>query len=228
MALHTGPAAQVTSGGSGAWWDKDWVTGFYKQAREGPQWLGYQGFRGDEVADTRVHGGVEKAVCVYPSEHYAYWNEVPDLAGLPTGAFGENLTTRGLLEEEVCIGDIFAVGEALVQVSQPRQPCWKLARRWQVKDLAAQVERNGRTGFYFRVLRHGAVAAGDGIELRERPHAEWTLARCNRVMHQREGGAEADRALAECPALSGSWKDGLWSRGRVREGDAFARREQPK
>ena len=228
LALQTGSAADVKSGGSGEWWDKDWRTGFYKQPREGPQWLGYQGFRGDEQADTRYHGGVDKAVCVYPSEHYAFWNGVDGLDGLPTGAFGENLTTRGLIEDEVCIGDLFEVGSAIVQVSQPRQPCWKLARRWRVKDLAAQVERNGRTGFYFRVLRHGEVAAGDSFQLRERPHPEWTLARCNRIMHQREGGAEADRALAECPALSGSWKDGLWSRGRAKEPDSSARHEPPK
>ncbi|MCW1886177.1 MOSC domain-containing protein [Luteolibacter flavescens] len=228
LALHYGPATDVPGGGSGEWWDKDWRTGFYKVAHEGPQWLGYLGFRGDEVADTRVHGGVDKAVCVYPSEHYAHWNTIEDLEGLPTGAFGENLTTRGLVEEEVCIGDTFAIGTAIVQVSQPRQPCWKLARRWHVKDLAVQVERNGRTGFYFRVLRHGEVAAGDAFQLQERPHPEWTLARCNRIMHQREGGPDAARALAGCPALSASWKDGLWNRGRAKEADPAARREQPK
>ena len=147
----------VTPQGSGEWWDKEWRTGFHKEAREGPCWLGYQGFRGDEVADTRYHGGVDKAVCVYPAEHYPFWNGVPGMAAAGPGGFGENLTTEGLLEEEVCIGDIHALGEALVQVSQPRQPCWKLARRWRVKDLALQVERTGRTGFYFRVLRHGEV-----------------------------------------------------------------------
>ncbi|HEY1122544.1 MAG TPA: MOSC domain-containing protein [Haloferula sp.] len=227
VALHYGPAKDVVSEGSGAWWDKDWRTGFYKVPHEGPQWLGYQGFRGDEQADMRYHGGVDKAVCVYPFEHYDFWNGVEGLDGLPTGAFGENLTTRGLIEDEVCVGDVYEVGSAIVQVSQPRQPCWKLARRWHVKDLAAQVERNGRTGFYFRVLWHGEVSAGDAFHLRERPFAEWTLARCNRIMHQREGGAEADQALAQCPALSGSWKDGLWNRGRARGSDPSARRDQP-
>ena len=116
VALHFGPAVDVVSDGSGEWWDKDWRTGFYKVPHEGPQWLGYQGFRGDEVADTRYHGGVDKAVCVYPSEHYDFWNAHPDLEGLTTGAFGENLTTRGLLEEEVCVGDVLEVGSAIVQV----------------------------------------------------------------------------------------------------------------
>jgi MOSC domain-containing protein YiiM len=227
LALHTAPARDIASQGSGEWWDKEWRTGFYKRAQEGPQWLGYQGFRGDEVADTRFHGGVDKAVCVYATEHYPYWEQVPGMEEVAMGAFGENLSLKGLTEEEACIGDIYAVGEALVQVSQPRQPCWKLARRWRVKDLAVQVERNGKTGFYFRVLRHGHVQAGDRLELRERPWPQWRISRCNGIMHHREGGAEAARELSACPELSGSWKDGLWAWSQARGRDADARREQP-
>jgi MOSC domain-containing protein YiiM len=227
LALHTAPARDIVSGGSGEWWDKDWRTGFHKRSQEGPQWLGYQGFRGDEVADTRYHGGVDKAVCVYATEHYPYWEQVPGMEEVAMGAFGENLSTEGLTEEAACIGDIYAVGEALVQVSQPRQPCWKLARRWRVKDLAAQVERNGMTGFYFRVLRHGHVQAGDRLELQARSWPEWTIVRCNRIMHHTEGGADAARELSQCPELSGSWKDGLWLMSQSRERERGARRDQP-
>jgi len=227
IALHTAPAREIPAEGSGAWWDKEWRTAFIKDAQEGPRWLGYEGFRGDEVADTRFHGGVDKAVCVYSSEHYPFWQGVAGLAGMSPGAFGENLTTQGLLEDTVSIGDIYALGEALVQVSQPRQPCWKLARRWRVKDLALQVERNGKTGYYFRVLRHGPVQSGDVFSLVEQPFPQWTIAACNSIMHHEEGGLHAARELSECPALSGSWKDGLWARVQSRERNAAARREQP-
>ena len=227
VALHTGAAADRPVEGSGEWWDKEWRTGFYKQPQEGARWLGYQGFRGDEVADTRFHGGVDKAVCVYPAEHYPYWNGIDEMAGAGAGGFGENLTTEGLLEDEICIGDVYQLGEAVVQVSQPRQPCWKLGRRWRIKDLAVQVERTGRTGFYFRVLIHGHVKPGDRFELVSRPQPSWTISRCNALMHHDRGDVEAAKALASCPELSGSWKDGLWARAQSRERDAAARRDQP-
>lgn len=211
-ALHIGMAREVVGEGSGAWWDKPWRTGFHKQPVEGPCWLGYQGFAGDEQADRAVHGGVDKAVCVYPSEHYPFWRESLALPGMPLGAFGENLTTQGLLESNVCIGDIFVLGETRVQITQPRQPCWKLARRWRIKNLALRVEQTGYTGFYFRVLRHGQVRAGDTLTLESRPHAEWTILRCNQIMHHEPQDIDGAAGLATVDPLSGSWKDRLWSR----------------
>ena len=222
-ALHLGKAREIPAAGSGEWWDKAWHTGFLKSPAEGDHWLGYEGFRGDEQADRRYHGGSEKAVCVYPAEHYPYWRETLVLPEMGHGAFGENLTISGLVENDVCIGDIFALGGALVQVSQPRQPCWKLARRWRVKDLAAQVERTGFTGYYFRVPRHGPVQAGDVLTLKERPFPEWSIRRCNEIMHHDTGNREAAAALAECPLLSASWKDGLWARSQRRTPDEGAR-----
>lgn len=227
LSLHTGSSADISGQGSGEWWDKEWRTGMYKQSRSGPEWLGYEGFRSDEQADTRFHGGVDKAVCVYPSEHYPYWHGLEEMSEAVPGAFGENITSAGLLEDEVCIGDVYAIGGALVQVSQPRQPCWKLGRRWRVKDLALQVERTGKTGFYFRVLRHGHVRHGDTVSLVSRVQPQWTISRCNRVMHDDKGDIDAARELSSCPELSGSWKDGLWARVQSREKDAAARREQP-
>lgn len=212
--LHYGKAREIGESSSGEWWDKPWRTGFFKAAAEGPCWLGYEGFRGDEQADRRYHGGPEKAVCVYPSEHYPHWREILSLPGLDHGAFGENLTVTGLPETGISIGDIFTLGGALVQVSQPRQPCWKLARRWRIKDLAAQVERTGFTGYYFRVLLHGEVKAGDSLRLRERPCPEWTIQRCNEIMHHGPSDREETLALAGCPQLSSTWKDSLWARAQ--------------
>ncbi|RYD17426.1 MAG: MOSC domain-containing protein [Verrucomicrobiaceae bacterium] len=212
LTLHTGKARQIESGQSGEWWDKPWETGFRKESRTEPCWLGYEGFRTDEQADRKHHGGPEKAVCVYSSEHYAYWHEALGMPDLPHGAFGENLTTEGMVETGVCIGDRFSLGEAELQVSQPRQPCWKLARRWRVKDLAARVEQNGFTGFYFRVLRHGHVKPGDVFALIERTFPQWSISRCNEIMHHSKQDSAAAKDLAECHLLSSSWKDSLWLR----------------
>lgn len=213
LRLATGTVEAVPDPGHP---DRPWNTGFRKRAQTGPVWLGYQGFRGDEQADRRNHGGVDKAVCVYPARHYAAWCEELGLPGFGPGAFGENLTLGGIDEDAACVGDVFRIGSARVQVSQPRQPCWKLGRIHGVPDLAARVERNGRTGFYFRVLEHGAVSEGDLLELLERPFPDWTIRRCNEVKHHRKDAVDEARALASVPPLSGSWKDSLWSRGAER------------
>lgn len=124
------------------------------------------GLAGDEQADSVLHGGPDKAVSVYPWEHYAYWAQELGLV-LGDAAFGENVTSVGLLESEVFVGDVFDWGQATVQVSQPRRPCFKVGARYDRGDLPAAVERTRRTGFYLRVLRSGRVAATDALVLRD-------------------------------------------------------------
>ncbi|MGC3957133.1 MAG: MOSC domain-containing protein [Verrucomicrobiota bacterium] len=226
LSIQVSDVTEIPAGGSDAWWDKSWTTGFYKRPVRGRVWLGYQGLRGDQQADRKYHGGADKAVCVYAGEHYPTWREMLKLPEIAHGAFGENFTVQGLLETGVCIGDIFQIGAARAQVSQPRQPCWKLARRWRIKDLTAQVEQNGRTGFYFRVLQHGWVEAGERFELLERPFPEWTIARANEVMHHRRSDFAAARTLASCPLLSASWKDSLWMRAENSEAADTSTRTQ--
>ncbi len=169
LSLQVGLPKTVGSAQSPDPMDQIWTTGFFKAPLSGLVWLGLSNLAGDGQADLENHGGLEKAVNVYPIEHYSYWTRALDLPELPPGAFGENFTTVDLLESTVCIGDVFKIGESLVQVSQPRQPCWKLARRWRVKDLAVQVQKTGRTGWYLRVLREGRVQAGANLILIERP-----------------------------------------------------------
>jgi MOSC domain-containing protein YiiM len=212
VTLQIGKPRAFTASGSGEWWDKDWSTGIIKASFEGPVWLGYQGIEGDGCADTRVHGGIDKAVCAYPVEHYGFWRESLGLPDLPHGAFGENFTTGGLLEGEVCVGDTFEMGETILQVSQPREPCWKPGRRWKIKDLAARILQKGYTGFYFRVLRPGSVQQGQPFKLVERPHPDWNLTLCNQIMHHRKDDLASALALSACPALSGSWKAMLHAR----------------
>jgi MOSC domain-containing protein YiiM len=192
--------------------ERVWTTGFVKHPVVGPLWLGRTNLVGDGQADLQNHGGPEKAVCVYAAEHYPFWRATLAKPELPWGAFGENFTVEGLIEAAVCIGDVYAVGDALMQVSQPRQPCWKLARRWRVKDLAAQVQRTGHTGWYFRVLQEGDVAPGQPLRLLERPYAQWSVARANEIMHHQGHDRTGAAALAACPLLAPNWQATLRAR----------------
>lgn len=189
-----------------------WSTGFYKESCSGPIWLGRVNLAGDGQADLENHGGPEKAVNVYPMEHFSFWESAYKNQAFLAGSFGENFTIKGLLEADVCIGDIFEVGQALVQISQPRQPCWKLARYWGLKDLALKVQETGRTGWYFRVLQEGFIKAGDQIILTERQSPQWTVAIANRIMHHETQNRQAAQALSECSDLSARWRDKLKQR----------------
>ena len=131
---------------------------------------------GDEQSDLSVHGGPEKAVYAYPAEHYDFWRrELPGVE-LPWGVFGENLTTEGLLEEDVGIGDRFRVGAAELVVTQPRMPCYKLAIRFGNADMVKRFLKSRRTGFYFAVEREGDAGAGDVIERLSRNDKRLTIA----------------------------------------------------
>lgn len=189
--------------------NRPWTSGIYKSPVEGRIWLGKTNLVGDGQADLKVHGGPDKAVNIYPSEHYQHWLAELKIESVPFGAFGENFTTQGLLEENVCIGDVYSIDEVVVQVSQPRQPCWKLARRWGLKDFAARVEAAGLTGWYFRVLQEGSVEAGAELKLLERPYPEWTIATANLIMTGRNEDVAARKSLSECSALSASWRRSL-------------------
>ncbi|MBU8895792.1 MOSC domain-containing protein [Corallococcus sp. H22C18031201] len=186
---------------------RPWVSGTYKAPVTGPVWLTRTGLRGDGQADLKVHGGPEKAVLAYAERHYAFWRELLAREDVGPGAFGENFVLSGGAEDSACIGDRVRVGTALLEVSQPRQPCWKQARRWNRKDLPLVMQQSGRTGWYFRVLEEGTVAAGDALELLERPFPAFTVAFANHAMHAQD--REAAAALAECPRLTPGWRESL-------------------
>lgn len=203
--------------------DRAWTSAFVKAPVSGPIWLGQTNLHGDQQADLEHHGGPEKAVLCYSAQHYPLWQQ--ELAiDIPFGGFGENFTVDGLREESVCLGDIYTVGEATVQVAQPRLPCWKIARRWRVKDLAARVQATGRTGWYLRVLAEGHVATGQEVTLVERPHPEWSIAEVNRVLHSRPTDFAAMQRLSECPLLAPGLRESLAARATSqRPGNAESR-----
>ncbi len=191
--------------------DKPWTTGFFKKPFYGSLFLGKTNLIGDGQADLKYHGGADKAVLAYSADNYPLWKNEINLE-LPHGAFGENFTIAGLCEQTVCLGDVYAIGSARVQVSQPRQPCWKLGRRWRMNELVAMVIANGRTGWYLRVLEEGTVAPGMPLTLLDRPEGAWSVARANHILHHCKTDAQLTRLLAEVSPLSQSWKDTLLER----------------
>ena len=189
--------------------DRHWTTGFFKKAVVGPVRVGLANLEGDGQADLINHGGPDKAVLAYSADHYAPWRKELRMPDLPFGAFGENFTVAGQTEAAVCIGDRWALGEVRLEVSQPRLPCWKLARRWRIKDLTLHVHRTGRSGWYFRVLSEGSVTAGLGWQLEARPFPDWTVGRANHLwLHDRGNVVDASR-LSAIPSLAASWKEML-------------------
>lgn len=152
--------------------DKQVPTGIYKKPVDTPIWLSKLGLTGDGQADATVHGGEHQAVYSYPLEHYKYWQETLILNNLPFGTFGENFTVTGILEEQVCVGDILQIGHrnsgAVVQVTMPRIPCFKFGHKIGRPNVLDAFLRSGRSGFYQRVLTEGEVGAGDAVTVIER------------------------------------------------------------
>ncbi|KXJ37534.1 hypothetical protein AX282_19780 [Bacillus spizizenii] len=180
-------------------------TGIMKQPADSAVMLYRENFEGDGQADLVNHGGPDKAVCVHPAEHYPFWRELLSRP-LPSAAFGENLTVAGLTEENVCIRDVFKLDEAVVQVSQPRQPCVKLAKKLGVKEMVLKVQQTGYTGFYFRVLEEGRVAPGAKLELLSKGEKDISVQFANRInYHDAKNLAAIERILSE-DTLSESWR----------------------
>lgn len=172
--------------------------------------LGPLGFAGNKVADPLHHGGRDKAVHLYPIEHYSFWKEkYPglDILNRP-GAFGENLSCSGLTEDKLCLGDIFRLGEALIECSHARQPCWKLNHHFGHPDVLKTVVKTAKSGSYFRVLELGKVRAGDRMVQQERPYPDWPLERLfGMIIDGKHKGHGAElRALSDMSALAETWR----------------------
>lgn len=184
---------------------KPWETAIFKEETFGAVALGKENLAGDYQANRKYHGGPDKAICFYSREHYSFWRErVRDDMG--NGAFGENLTIEGLTEGMVCVGDTLAIGTTRLQVSQPRQPCANVSKRWAAPKLPSLMQTTGYTGFYARVLQTGELEAGTSVQILERPHPVWTLERANRLMYDDNADREEVIALRSLPLLSAEWK----------------------
>lgn len=184
-----------------------WTTGFFKVPCSGQVFAGFHHLEGDGQADLKHHGGRDKAVLAYSADHYRAWEIELQLQDLPYGAFGENLTVAEMTEQDVCVGDVWQVGTAILQVSQPRQPCWKLGQRWTRTELPKRVIQTGRCGWYLRVLQEGNCEAGI-IRLLNRLHSGWSILNCNRVFYDKSLQQERHQ-LAQISELSDAWRADL-------------------
>ena len=169
-----------------------WLSGIFKGIASGPVAVTMRGIAGDGQADPRFHGGPDNVALAYDLEHYEYWRGALEMADLPPGSFGENFSVRDLPDETVCIGDIWRIGTGqgaggvTMQVTQPRQPCWKLGRRLGHPQVVKMVMEKGWGGWYLRVLEEGIAEAGMGSELVERPHPEWIVQDAVWLMYRRK------------------------------------------
>lgn len=217
LTVLTGRAVPFTRPGS--------TSAIAKQPRSGPVEVHAEGLCGDEQGDRRVHGGPDKAIHHYALDHYPRWRD--ELGAHPllqaAGAFGENLSTLGLTEHHVCLGDRFALGSTVLEVSQGRMPCWKLNDRFGVPDLARRVQDTGRTGWYYRVLQPGALRAGDALTLLERPYPAWSLARLSALLFQRVLDFDELRAAQGLPLVP-SWRKLVHTRLARGEREDWSRR----
>jgi MOSC domain-containing protein YiiM len=166
---------------------------------------------GDGQADLTVHGGIDKAVCVYCIDHYPYWENVLKQP-LNPGAFGENLTISGVTEEEIMIGDIYQMGEALFQVSLPRQPCYKLSVKWKEPRMPLMVKETGYSGFYFRVLKEGTIEPGQGLKLVKRHPSGVSVAFANHIKYHDKKNKAGLQKLIQLDELAEVWRDSFQER----------------
>ncbi|MBI4984407.1 MAG: MOSC domain-containing protein [Rhodocyclales bacterium] len=189
-------------------------TGIFKSELAEPVWLGSEGLAGDAQADRRVHGGPEKALHQYPAPHYARLaTAFPQAAArLVPGSLGENLSVGAWDESAVCIGDVFRLGDARIEVSQPRSPCWKIDCRFAVAGMTGLIAAAGITGWYYRVIEAGAVAPGDVFELLDRPAPAASIAHCWTQWQAPQPDAAVLTVLAALPALSPNWRQKLAAR----------------
>ncbi|MGZ9584361.1 MOSC domain-containing protein [Paenibacillus marinisediminis] len=184
--------------------DKQLLTGICKESVE-EAYLTKDGFRGDGVADLRYHGGPDRAVCIYPNEHYALWDQEFGQP-LPAAAFGENMTLSNMLEKDVYIGDIYRFGEAVVQITQGRVPCSTITKRLGKPTLLKRMTETGYTGYLCRVLEEGIVRKDSKIELIQPHPQQISILYCNQLYYQRHNDIEGLRKVLTVSELADEWK----------------------
>lgn len=185
---------------------KKYRSGIYKTPWADPILLNPQGLQGDGVGDTKIHGGSDKAVCVYCVEHYPFWSEKLQRE-IDPGSFGENFSIEGLCEASVHIGDIFEVGSAQVQITQPRQPCHKLNKVFDDQSLACNFKSTGFTGYYLRVLKSGKIDTGSSIKKIYNDPAKFSIEDANALLRKGGSNIEQMENLISLQALSEEWKE---------------------
>ena len=184
------------------------MTGICKHPVDGSVWVSQEGIDGDQQADRKNHGGIDKAVYVYAVENYLFWEESLGKI-LPYGQFGENLAVTGLTDDKVHIGDIFSFGSVEVQVTQPRVPCYKLGMRMEDDEFVGKFHFSGRVGFYLRVLKEGFLNQGDKIELIHADGGQLNIQEAMLALNKNPRQQEIIKRALAISALSQAWRDSL-------------------
>jgi len=201
ISVQVGMPRSVTQDG------QEVSTGIFKSPVAGRVQMRSLNLDGDQQADLTVHGGRDKAVYAYPSEHYPFWKkELPGI-DLPWGSLGENFTTEGLLESNVCLGDRFTIGTAEVVVTQPRNPCFKLNLKFGREDMVKRFLASHRSGFYLRVLREGEVGAGDEIQIAHRDENRVSISDALKLYLRESDSSELRERALRVEYLPPSWRE---------------------
>ncbi|MDD3462421.1 MAG: MOSC domain-containing protein [Sulfurospirillaceae bacterium] len=192
--------------------EKEWCSASFKEITQAPLFASFSGLAGDEVADKTHHGGVDKAIFANSYENYAHWASFLEVASLPYGALAENLTIHGLHESTVMLGEIHQIGTAILQVSQPRKPCWKISRRWNHKALTHEIFTSGLTGWYYKVLQEGMIGSHDEVRVVKQETPQISILEANNAFREPEKYRQMLETILDIPSLAPSYDESLLKR----------------
>ncbi|QKJ24403.1 MOSC domain-containing protein [Poseidonibacter lekithochrous] len=196
--------------------NKTYKTSYKKQPINGSQYVNFQGLEEDNQSDKEVHGGVQRALCVFTQGSYDFFKEKHNI-NLPTCALGENITLLDCDDKDICLGDRFSCGEAVFEVSQPRQPCWIISSILGIKKLTALIVKEGRSGFYLRVIKEGKICKEDEFKLQIRKHENLNIEYINKCYYNAKENQEQIKEILEVPELSPFYRDDLLKRYKNKE-----------
>lgn len=212
LSVQVGRAKTYGDANAKGFLEKAWNTASFKEVVKRPLHVSVEGFEDDEVADRAHHGGIDKAVFANSYENYAHWATFLGLERLPFGALSENLTIVGLQEANVMLGDVHEIGSAILQVTQPRKPCWKISRRWNHTELTNEIFTSGLSGWYYRVLKEGVIGAGDAVRIVSQEACPISILEANHAFREPTRFAMTLERMVTIPSIAPSYRDSLIKR----------------
>lgn len=212
LSVQVGRAKTYGDAQSKDFLEKEWQSASFKEVSNTPLFAHFMGFFGDEVADTVHHGGVDKAIFANSYENYAHWASFLEQKSLPFGALAENLTITGLHEQSVMLGEVHQIGTAILQVSQPRKPCWKISRRWNHKAFTNEIFTSGLTGWYYKVLQEGLIGSDDEIKVIQQKTPQISILKANEAFREPEKYKSILETILDIPSLASSYQESIVKR----------------
>lgn len=212
LSVQVGRAKTYGDAQSKDFLEKEWQSASFKEVSHTPLFAHFTGFSGDEVADTVHHGGVDKAIFANSYENYAHWASFLEQKSLPFGALAENLTITGLHEQSVMLGEVHQIGTAILQVSQPRKPCWKISRRWNHKAFTNEIFTSGLTGWYYKVLQEGLIGLDDEIKVIQQKTPQISILKANEAFREPEKYKSILETILDIPSLASSYQESIVKR----------------